>query len=281
MSIIKNIEVISAILLVLIATGCTNSSNAPETIQSQVETKEEEDWLSDDSLSQVSESDSSNQIVISEDEVSHYYDAAYFAKRGDDFYPLSWRAFNADGSCTLSNGSDGVIFRDQYYQYDADGPIEDMNFTVYASTGDVLVTRNGLDEVVFRQVIDSGYTLTWNDGGRFNYDEINGVDISDSSSMNERKRNALDVLSGQYQIFGGYVASPSHDSINAGYYLGTTFYEETLYFDVPFCTCSDVSYTAPVQKTKNGYFIVDISGVPSGKYLATVANADPTLIIIN
>lgn len=264
------------VLLFFAISGCDVSQTTPSLtdIANQEDVDSAVTTPPDDLESETSEGQSTDQPEsISGDEVATYYDADYFASDGENFYPLKTLNYNADGNFTLDDGSKGVIFRDESYNYDEEGPVENWPRTVHASTGQFLVTNNGLEEVQFRQVVDTGYTLTMESvGSGVQYDEINGVAVDGS---------ATEFLSSEYEVIRGYVTNPTYDSITVGYYLGTKFHETEMYFDVPFCTCSEVSYTVPVEKTKNGYFIVDISSIPSGTYLVSVVNQDPMIIIID
>lgn len=61
-------------------------------------------------------------------------------------------------------------------------------------------------------------------------------------------------------------------TLSAGWYEGTSWVDGVMLLDDPYC-CADLegSITAPVEKTKDGYFAVDASGAGAGLYVLEVS----------
>lgn len=114
------------------------------------------------------------------------------------------------------------------------------------------------------------------------YEEIAGVDLSDVETI----ADANERLAGTDLRFYTCTRSSHYDDalllsstrgmqVTAGTYVGTSFEEETYSFERAFYLFSVTSMQKPeIEKTKDGYFIVDLSDMAPGTYYLDVAAGD-------
>lgn len=114
------------------------------------------------------------------------------------------------------------------------------------------------------------------------YEEIAGVNLSDVETI----ADANERLAGMDLRFYTCTRSSHYDDalllsstrgmqVTAGTYVGTSFEEETYSFDRAFYLFSVTSMQkSEIEKTKDGYFIVDLSDMAPGTYYLDVAAGD-------
>lgn len=73
--------------------------------------------------------------------------------------------------------------------------------------------------------------------------------------------------------------SDEEKALSAGWYEGTRWVDGAMVLDVPYCFASfEETVTAPVEKTKDGYFAVDISGVGPGLYVLSPSTSSREVV---
>ena len=108
------------------------------------------------------------------------------------------------------------------------------------------------------------------------YNEVNGVDLKASG------KTALEVLEDSNIIQKlGYFTSPKATSFTCGIYRGVDFEEMTIDLNIPFLETEKGTtnfgeplypYSADVEKTKDGYFIINMPSLEPGLYIM-ISNA--------
>ena len=155
----------------------------------------------------------------------------------------------------------------------------DVADTIRVGEGESLITTWDRSEFTLYPVDNSVVYLVSADWSR--YEEINGIPYEEESDLDVGlfESGITKVQLGNY-IY--YYISSEPTSVKVGFYSGTQWNEETLYFDQS-CSISRISDNklvddiAPVIKTKAGYFIVDLSQITKGEYLLQVPKYDNQL----
>lgn len=194
----------------------------------------------------------------------------YFVMRGEDFRPfdLSFVSSFFEGSTMIGYPYDLFDFKE--------GSSAENAPTISLEQGDILVSMTGYDYGYFcTPVLKEGYHSVKPNGSLestfsslYTYDEINGTEIHDSPDEAEEVLAQVGIDYFHHTL----CLSDSPTSFTVGYYERSQFKEETIDVSTPYMEVTDSSadedwIDLPVEKTKNGYFIVDTSALPSGKYI--------------
>lgn len=195
-----------------------------------------------------------------------------FVQHEESYYPLNYLYAPGDKS------SEG-------WRYGLKGDIKKIpaDATVLKlSQGDKLITTDTPDAYYYAKVIGQGYMMSQSNENAlrmgFSKDsEINGVVIGDCGGEYYERVAAIlaDAGTGIRYTDDFQWVSPEPTSFTLGTYSGTDFKETTIEIGIPYCVCEqsgDSSYTdrftlAELEKTKDGYFIVDTSSLEPGTYL--------------
>ena len=194
-----------------------------------------------------------------------------FSRRGED----TWVDYAVGDVYPLEN-SDG-----QLKQFTKVSPLN----------GDRIITTIN-ESAGYYPVFDVGYY----GGSTYSVDqesEINGVvvgEIDPSTSYAERVSQILNDSSIEYIITtnssiknlqSGFY-SPTESSLSFGYYSGAEWKEETINIEKPCYVFGGYHdfIELPVEKTKDGYYIIDYSSLDAGKYMLRSGNASFLIEVI-
>lgn len=179
---------------------------------------------------------------------------------------------------------------DVYPLENSDGQLKQFT-QVSPSNGDRIITTIN-ESAGYYPVFDVGYY----GGSSYSVDqesEINGVtvgEIDPSSSYAERVSQILEENGIEYikttnssieNLMSGFYSS-TETSLTFGHYSGTKWQEETIEINVPCYVFAGYHnfIDLPVEKTKDGYFVIDYSSLDSGKYMLRSGNASFLIEII-
>jgi hypothetical protein len=117
-----------------------------------------------------------------------------------------------------------------------------------------------------------------------NIAEVNGIDITAVHDDFDATNQAIASTGTYFRTYyksdveqeGIWLSTSMNGPISLSYYEGTNFKTINVEAYMPtYCGIHDEWFTAPVQTTKLGYFIIDTSSVPDGLYdLTSVSNGD-------
>ena len=215
---------------------------------------------------------------------------------------------NSDGrtvSPVLSNGCNRVMSVDSDLFHSYNDEVEgQQEYILYMYYDPVSFDRNsgqqliliGDTSVEMDKVIESGYCQGQNVDGRYNaYDEIEGINLEgvDEDSIND----AIESLGIRWNSFydrnygGGTFAdvfdlyqSSTPRTLSAGWYEGTQWVDGSLELIYPYCIVERPmleSDDVPLTKTKDGYFILDLSSYEPGVYRLYSAGSGDVFIELN
>lgn len=262
-------------LIVLCLFGCAQTDNKPTSSENEQITQE------------ATEGDSSSEV-----DDSTAFDAPASSL---EQYPIEQIGeapisvfIDNDGTCTrleslpFNNTPGGGI-------YPLDSEFEDVQggtFTqVSLSEGErVLTTIN--DQARYRAVDEVGYFGGSQIVGFTPESEINGVVVGgDGISLYSNVEQILNSMnidlastgsSDAREFYGIFnmLFSTEPTSFNLGSYQGTDWVEETVEINRPCYTLvQEEEGDLPVEKTKEGYFIIDCSSLSPGRYMLQSGNA--------
>lgn len=169
---------------------------------------------------------------------------------------------------------------------------------VSLSSGDELVYGNFdyQSEITMIPILKHGFTQedgmdtrAWGKGGwHGGYDEINGINVSGFSESDAEK--AFTNGNCEYYTYGngssveGLFLAGMKTSLPAGWYEKSEFVEGQIDLSTPcylFEWTSETEHRAPVEKTKDGYFIIDTSSVNPGMYAFFVGSVHDGFYVID
>ena len=141
-----------------------------------------------------------------------------------------------------------------------------VTFSAYTDYGFAPVTRKGyvcqgtvrIQSGVKLEEVYSVRNSTYKD---LSIDELDGIPVTDEESLRSvvESKGATIIGSGFYQ----YIYSDSPKTFTAGYYSGTKFIESPVSLDTNYYEFGQ-KVPVPVEKTKDGYFVVDLTSIDSG-----------------
>ena len=189
--------------------------------------------------------------------------------RNDRFYSisaheLSYAAFRIDSYDNL-----GMTYAD-----DSCIPVISLN------KGDQLVTFDNQSTFKINPISYAGYCFpiaVIQGGSKLEFSGIGPVlkceyhttSFLDNVELNENS-NWLDIIEKKgATLRWNFITSDTPLKYTAGYYSGTEYLEYPIETNARFYMFSD-TVEIPVQKTKLGYFILDATGIESGKYVINV-----------
>lgn len=116
------------------------------------------------------------------------------------------------------------------------------------------------------------------------YEEISGVDLSDVETVAEANERLADTglrfheyESSSYYDYSLLLSDTRGEQVTVGTYAGTAFEEETYSFDNAFYLFQVTGLQKPeIEKTKDGYFTIDLSGMAPGIYYLDIAAGEQT-----
>lgn len=183
--------------------------------------------------------------------------------------------------------------------------------SVDATGGEKLILIGTDSESVWLcPVVETGYWQGFGAADLLDYEEIEGVGVDDtfrdsegsfdaaavnsffSSYGIERRivyydygdsdRTVTDIKTGKtwsgVDVLSMY-RSDEEKALSAGWYEGTRWVDGAMVFDVPYCFASfEETVTAPVEKTKDGYFAVDTSEVAPGLYVLSPSTSSEEVV---
>lgn len=266
---------VNCVILLVVLCGCTNQSDPvesslPEANTEVIEESQDMESLSDgtDAEDDSVKSESKNVAPMTLNQIMKDTQHSLFIQRGEEFYPLSTDVYKGGGSSYSREPS--FLTQDEEHQGNGTPVINIAN-------GDRIVTTRVWDgnKLKFYPVVKESYTgIPPNNWGFVA--EINGLNV-ENSSYDQIK----DCLNG----FGirltdsdgtGDLESDLPTSLIIGRYEGTKFVEETINVKTPslmvyfggenYHTDLPVPTVLPTEKTKEGFFYVDSSGLAPGKY---------------
>lgn len=144
----------------------------------------------------------------------------------------------------------------------------------------------GVTSVSCTELLDSGYTIPYvfgGDDGTLQYkrgigDLVREYNAEFETINDQDPSEYYDSLSEYAKI----LRADKGDEFTFGYYSGTSFISDSCTADYYYCVRGD--YTTwnelPVEKTTNGYFIVDFSSLEPGQYLFRFGDHEYTVIEI-
>ena len=152
--------------------------------------------------------------------------------------------------------------------------------------------RNMVIEIYPADLLGYGNSFMLSDLDVAEIDSINGVSIS---SVNTDFSAVTDMIgitgvscirctwgsnTYAYRDMDYLIASQYESVMECGYYEGTQFMNRSVSMTHPYVRIdSDRYITLSVQATKNGYFIIDISQLPSGLYMIDGLMKDNLLVV--
>lgn len=141
------------------------------------------------------------------------------------------------------------------------------------SVGDQLIMIGEIESDGIRPIIERGYwdgLLSWFGA----LDEFNGVAVDSSMSDSEFNSSIGDsgityrAAKDTAHDSRGFFSSPEPTSFTWGQYQdGTRWAEGTVYLDMPYVLLDHGRIDCPVNPTKNGYFVIDLTDVAPGRYI--------------
>lgn len=173
-----------------------------------------------------------------------------FFFRTGDFYRV------ADNYAGDTNPSEGL-----FESYDVTYPVPVVN----CEDGDVFVTTRESYSGTYSlyPVSEPLFFVRFQQDCMYNAEEINGIE---TNSLEDR-REAIQANEDITLVHDALAVSNEVTSFTYGKYQGTKWMEETISVDQPGWKIMDEEpITVSHEKTKEGYFIIDLSGVPSGMY---------------
>lgn len=235
--------IISAVTLTI--TGCSDKTGPGTT---GIETKEELTELDD------------NEYYL-DDAIENGMNGVYLQKGGKDTVTL-------------------LEITSREYGFDTGAEYAKIN----RDKGDRLVIIGDItyDDFIISPVKDHGYCDISNPiGSMGNYlaglDELDGQEFSsEKEGMSILKDQGFYVISDDWYMRGksnsyALVASKEKDAeITWGQYQGTDFVEGEFTADTPYYAEEDDSFSLPANKSKNGYFSVDLSSLSTKGYLMSL-----------
>lgn len=255
--------------------GCANSADGSSSMMGSVVAEKENsvrNVLTDQEDVEATEADFGEEASDGEDgqvfgltleEVQNESADRFFIKNNDDLYRV------ADSFCGDLSSS---IFK----------PHDDATeiASIDASAGEALVSKEGTESYnlfpVEKPVVYGSYEF--NDLRAA--EEINGVEVDSQEFDSLDKKRAIIEASGVERIGDVYVYSDEPSSIVFGRFEGAKWVEKTTEirekgYLVPdshyeygyvYAQPTDTQIIVGVEKTKLGYFILDLSSVPAGLY---------------
>lgn len=203
--------------------------------------------------------------------------------------------------------SDGYAFSVNNYTVDESLTVDAPDFSIVTSldrsTGDELITFSvNTDEPMrFYKIVDEdgpyvGHSTDFiidseESNPLLDADVINDVEVDGSRESTEE---ALDGTGISYLKTGETanistgktsdlfcLASDTPTSLLLGHYEGADYEEERIWINRQVVFCEDSEpYEAAYERTRNGYIIIDTSGIPEGSYVVENGNEDYFLNII-
>lgn len=249
----KSLAVLACLLSL---SGCSvHISDTTSTSSSEQQSYDQQDSQQEAIASEASTSsidNGSTDPIISIDEIGDYEkNSLYIENNGECQFLKTSDAFDSvsafhDGSSLYSLPSG-----------ETRAPSEAF-YTFSIGSGDRLLTTVD-DNATACPVTFTGY---FGKSEITNVDEINGTEVTDLSSM-EAVLNPLGIQS--YR--DGWICEKKTSFI-VGKYNSTDWVEDTVEISEPFFKINLVedSFDLPLEKTKDGYFIIDCSSLTPGKW---------------
>lgn len=192
--------------------------------------------------------------------------------------------YNLEENTSYNIGSTENNTRYAYYPSNS-GP---CSRTIDRTNGNTLIVKGtNANSFYLHAITDQGYTIncharedtlyladdTKKEIAYINENEFNFV-YGENTLV-----NVLELSGYGYKELMSRITGNKDSSITFGWFEGTTLKTEEFSFIFPFYEFEriingDNQITAPVQTTTEGYFIVDISSIPAGKYM--IENPDFT-----
>lgn len=209
------------------------------------------------------ESETEQAPSLTLEEIQDENASRFFIKNSNDLY----RA--ADSFC-------GDLSSSIFEPYDDATEIPSID----TSAGEILVSKEGTESYnlfpVEKPVVYGSYEF--NDLSAA--EEINGIEVDSQGFDSLDKKRAIIEASGVERIGDVYVYSDEPSSIIFGRFEGAKWVEKTTEicergylvpdshyeYGYAYAQPTDTQIVVGVEKTKLGYFVVDLSGVPAGLY---------------
>lgn len=148
--------------------------------------------------------------------------------------------------------------------------------TISLTSGDRVISTLAWDSVYAYPVKSEGFGNFSSPNTNY-WSELNGIDLEASGREVEDVLSELGIRYGSET--GYYFVSDAPRSVTFGFYEGTKFKEQTLAVDKPYFQADtddtvwnlfygkDSRKELVQNKTKEGYFTVDLSSFPQGRYV--------------
>lgn len=135
----------------------------------------------------------------------------------------------------------------------------------------LLVTSARTENKLYSEkLIHSGYCQPENiEGDLYAYDSIADVDLSNykSSNRNYEMQDALGVFfAEETSKFKYMICSDSSRTLDVGWYEGTSYKKGSLPLTQPYVVACGELFGIAMEKTQDGYAILNVSDIPSGLY---------------
>ncbi|WP_251178058.1 hypothetical protein [Adlercreutzia agrestimuris] len=268
------ISCLMVVSLLACSPGSSNSSSTSSSTSSNSSTETNDDPESIDEEIDLDEDDSDDgeygpwtldeMLAIG----SYQYSNDLFIKRGNEYFSLDSDTFSGPNPLT----------QDEEYK----GPMavldksagEELVTTSIWEHNDIYGSEDGVRvyKIIGEEYVPSEYPVNWTI-----CDEINGIEVSTLSGddTDERIANYLLTLGIEMDVDSNTVSSKEPTSFTIGTYVGTKFEEEVIDLsEHAYLADTENFMTLPLEKTKEGYFIVNTEQLTSGMYSSLYASTN-------
>lgn len=277
MKLLRTVLAIAISVSMGLLSGCSNGDASKEASYPSNQADENRD----------NESDFVPEVTdgsISLDEASFSGPHTYIVKNGRCYKGFtSFALFEDHGHMGLVY-EDGSLSKDTY-GFDVGNSGDETLLTVDRNNGDGIIYTSS--EFCMYPVVDYGYCLGYEP---IDFDEVNGIEVNGDYDATAKALAQTGVslrknwvTKSQTLQFGRYVKflhSLTPSSASAGFYKGSQWIDMTLQVNLPYYAydsleTNNLNYEdALVEKTKDGYFKINLDNVSPGIYM--IVDYDPS-----